>query len=127
MGADADLDEPVFALHPLGVGCGVAQPLDRRALGRGDVLRGHVADPDRLALPHHGDRHAGFDRAEIGLHGGERPHVGRRVERVDERPGGECRADPETGPTGDLREVAARRSVGKRLVRHGDPPSKKFL
>ena len=65
MGADADGDEPLLlaGLDARCVGGRVDQVLERGGLGLLDLVRGAVAEEDRLALPDRGDALALLDRA----------------------------------------------------------------
>ena len=88
MRADPDHDEPFVLLHARAVGLGIDEVGGVVRLGPGDLLGGAAQDEHWPAAPGHRDPLADLDRPDVHVGGCERKHVGRRVQAVDERPGG---------------------------------------
>ena len=99
----------------------INQVVDRHLLGHLDLLLSAVADEDRLAAPHHGDRLADRDRREVHVGGGERQHVARRVHGVDEGPGEGAGAPRRMGleRRDEVHRLVRRLSRGRELLIDG--------
>ena len=125
MGADADHHQPRLAVLGRAVivarrrvfgQIGVArqrigQIVDGELLGLGDLLIGAVADEDRLAAPHHGDRLAGLDMGDVDLGGGHRQRRGVGVHLVEQRPQRRGGADGGKAAGRDQQDIAPARLV----------------
>ena len=83
--------------------------VERHGLGLVDLLLGAVADEDRLAAPHHGDRLALLDMGEIDLGRRHRQRRLVRVHLIEQRPQPEAETDRGKAAGGDHDHVAPRR------------------
>jgi hypothetical protein len=125
MRADTDHHEPGLALLGGAIVVGrrrvlgeigvarerVGQIVERGLLRLGDFLVGAMANENRLASPHHGDRLSRLDMGNVHVCGGKRQRRGVGTHLVEQRPQRRGGADRREASCRDQNDIAPARLV----------------